>query len=76
MLEFFTFPQSHGGTVALSTIVHCYEAEITDAPLVVDMEDGVPLEHLISCIKGLEIRQGITGTKSIVANCLGEEEVT
>lgn len=48
----------------LSTLVHCYEAECE--PLPVDSEDGVPLEHLITCVKGIQIQPGITGIKSVV----------
>ena len=43
----------------------CYEAEFE--PLPVDPEEGVPLEHLVSCVKGVLIQQGVTGIKSIIA---------
>ena len=56
---------SHGGNVPLATIVACYEAEFE--PLPVDPEEGVPLEHLVSCVKGVLIQQGVTGIKSIIA---------
>lgn len=65
--------QNHGGSVPLATIVHCYEADFE--PLAIDKEDGVPMEHLISCIKGLQIQQGVTGSKSIVAVSAADDEV-
>ena len=49
----------------MATIVACYEAEFE--PLPVDPEEGVPLEHLVSCVKGVLIQQGVTGIKSIIA---------
>ena len=55
--------KSHNGSVPLSTLVHCYEAECE--PLPVDPEDGVPLEHLITCVKGVQIQPGLTGIKSV-----------
>ncbi len=56
----------------LSTIVHCYQAEVDDLnesngsdaskrdlDLGIDEEgseeDGVPMEHLITCIKGVQV---------------------
>ena len=56
---------SHAGNVPLATVVACYEAEFE--PLPVDPEEGVPLEHLVSCVKGVLIQQGVTGIKSIIA---------
>ncbi len=66
--------KSHGGSVPLSTVVHCYEAEakaaqdedkkddakICDIDFSLGLDDaeegGVPMEHLISCIKGLRVK--------------------
>lgn len=45
--------QSHGGTIPLASLARCYEMEIGE--LNVNEEKGVPLEHLISCVKGVGI---------------------
>ncbi|XP_059351299.1 meiosis regulator and mRNA stability factor 1-like isoform X2 [Daphnia carinata] len=45
--------QSHGGTIPLASLARCYEMEIGE--LNVSEEKGVPLEHLISCVKGVGI---------------------
>jgi meiosis arrest female protein 1 len=65
--------QSHNGSVPLASIVACYEADFD--PLVIDPEEGVPLEHLISCVKHVIIQQGVTGIKSIIS-VGGDEDVS
>ena len=41
----------------------CYSAEV--APLVWVLEGGVPLEHLISCVPGIEIIVTKSGVKKV-----------
>ncbi|XP_046650849.1 meiosis regulator and mRNA stability factor 1-like isoform X2 [Daphnia pulicaria] len=45
--------QSHGGTIPLASLARCFEIEM--GGLNVNEEKGVPLEHLISCVKGVGI---------------------
>jgi hypothetical protein len=45
-------------------VTYCYAAEFE--PLVVDTEEGVPLEHLVTCIRGIKIQQSPSGNKAIV----------
>ena len=45
--------QSHNGSLPLASVPRCFESEI--GPLDVSEERGVPLEHLISCVKGVGI---------------------
>lgn len=32
----------------------------------VDNDDGVPLEHLVSCVRGVAIQQSASGIKQII----------
>ncbi|KAF7989648.1 hypothetical protein HCN44_008322 [Aphidius gifuensis] len=56
--------KSHNGRLPLPSITNRYEA-LFHEPMNVD-ENGVPLEHLISCLSSVELRQGISGFKFIV----------
>ncbi|KAF7989650.1 hypothetical protein HCN44_008324 [Aphidius gifuensis] len=56
--------KSHNGSLPLPSITTCYEA-VFHQPMNVD-ENGVPLEHLISCLSSVELRQGISSVKFIV----------
>ncbi|KAL7299894.1 hypothetical protein TKK_0007222 [Trichogramma kaykai] len=51
---------THQGSLPLPSFPSCYEAEF-DKPLQVD-ENGVPLEHLISCLNTIELKQGQLGS--------------
>lgn len=54
--------QSHSGFLPLASLVDCYHSEI--GPLE-ECEDGVPLEHLISCLPGICILTDAGGFKYI-----------
>lgn len=53
--------KTHNGTLPLLSLPTCYEAEFTEK-LEVD-ESGVPLEHLVSCLGSVELKQGPGGVK-------------
>ncbi|XP_012256062.2 meiosis regulator and mRNA stability factor 1 isoform X2 [Athalia rosae] len=48
--------KTHNGTLPLLSLPTCYEAEFAEK-LEVDGE-GVPLEHLVSCLNSVELKQG------------------
>ncbi|XP_071550871.1 meiosis regulator and mRNA stability factor 1 isoform X2 [Panulirus ornatus] len=54
--------QSHSGFLPLASLVECYQAEI--GPLE-ENEEGVPLEHLVSCLPGICILTAAGGFKYI-----------
>ncbi|XP_042240421.1 meiosis regulator and mRNA stability factor 1-like isoform X2 [Homarus americanus] len=54
--------QSHSGFLPLASLVECYKAEI--GPLE-EYEDGVSIEHLVSCLPGVCILTATTGFKYI-----------
>ncbi|XP_068205935.1 meiosis regulator and mRNA stability factor 1 isoform X2 [Palaemon carinicauda] len=54
--------QSHSGTIPLASMVECYQAEI--GPLEED-ENGVPIEHLVSCLPGVCIIMASSGFKFV-----------
>jgi len=54
--------KNHNGSIPLASLVSCYEAEFGK----LRTDSGVPLEHLVSCIKGLVITTGVTGIKRIM----------
>lgn len=43
---------------------NCYEAEFKEKLQVV--ENGVPLEHLVSCLSCVELKQGIGSVKYLI----------
>ncbi|XP_071443436.1 meiosis regulator and mRNA stability factor 1 isoform X2 [Hetaerina americana] len=51
---------SHDGVIPLPSLPDCYQAEFKELEA---NEDGVPMEHLITCIQGVEIHQGNSGMK-------------
>ncbi|XP_015121506.1 meiosis regulator and mRNA stability factor 1 isoform X2 [Diachasma alloeum] len=55
---------SHSGSLPLPSLPTCYEGVFQEA-LNVD-ENGVPLEHLVSCVPSVELRQGIGSVKYLV----------
>ncbi|XP_011707520.1 PREDICTED: meiosis arrest female protein 1 isoform X3 [Wasmannia auropunctata] len=55
---------SHNGILPLPSLPTCYEAEFKE-PLEI-IEEGVPLEHLVSCLTCFELRQDIGSVKYIV----------
>ncbi|KAK7501530.1 hypothetical protein BaRGS_00007334 [Batillaria attramentaria] len=54
---------SHNGVLPLMSFPVCYSAEFTALP--VCQNGGVPLEHLLSCVPGVEIKVSQIGTKVI-----------
>ncbi|XP_050703178.1 meiosis regulator and mRNA stability factor 1-like isoform X2 [Eriocheir sinensis] len=64
--------QSHSGFLPLGSLIDCYQAEIGALE---ECEDGVPLEHLISCLPGICILTSAGGFKYIkwVENKLADE---
>ncbi|XP_025073854.1 meiosis regulator and mRNA stability factor 1 [Pogonomyrmex barbatus] len=55
---------SHNGILPLPSLPNCYEAEFKEQLEIV--ENGVPLEHLVSCLSCVELRQDIGSVKFIV----------
>ncbi|XP_011307135.1 meiosis arrest female protein 1 isoform X2 [Fopius arisanus] len=55
---------SHNGSLPLPSLPTCYEGVFQEA-LNVD-ENGVPLEHLVSCVPSVELRQGIGSVKYLL----------
>ena len=49
-----------------SSLPNCYEEEFKE-PLEVD-DSGVPLEHLVSCLPSIDLRQGIGSVKYVIWN--------
>ncbi|XP_066603618.1 meiosis regulator and mRNA stability factor 1 isoform X2 [Prorops nasuta] len=54
---------THYGSLPLPSLPHCYEAEFNEKLPVI--EEGVPLEHLVSCMPSIELRQGSGSVKHI-----------
>ncbi|XP_034936191.1 meiosis regulator and mRNA stability factor 1 isoform X2 [Chelonus insularis] len=57
---------THNGSLPLPTLPNCYEAEFNQS--LDTNEKGVPLEHLISCLAFVEIKQGVGSVKYITWN--------
>ncbi|XP_070163124.1 meiosis regulator and mRNA stability factor 1 isoform X2 [Polyergus mexicanus] len=55
---------SHNGILPLPSLPNCYEAEFKEKLEIV--EHGVPLEHLVSCLSSIELRQDIGSVKYLV----------
>ncbi|XP_039348384.1 meiosis regulator and mRNA stability factor 1 isoform X3 [Mauremys reevesii] len=47
--------QTHEGTVPLLSFPDCYTSEFSDLKMVQEGQGGVPLEHLITCVPGVNI---------------------
>ncbi|XP_060583297.1 meiosis regulator and mRNA stability factor 1-like isoform X2 [Ruditapes philippinarum] len=54
---------THDGDLPLLSFTSCFSVEV--APLVYVYEGGVPLEHLISCVPGVQIVVSPTGVKKV-----------
>ncbi|XP_026275264.1 meiosis regulator and mRNA stability factor 1 isoform X2 [Frankliniella occidentalis] len=63
--------QSHGGSLPLPSFAHCYSAQF--GPLEVD-DGGVALEHLVSCVSGIELYQGVGCVKYLRWACGADNE--
>ncbi|XP_061686006.1 meiosis regulator and mRNA stability factor 1 isoform X3 [Syngnathoides biaculeatus] len=58
--------QSHSGTIPLLSFSDCYEAKFSPLQLGNDtLENGVPLEHLITCVPSITIVKAHNGFKVI-----------
>ncbi|KAM4026164.1 meiosis regulator and mRNA stability factor 1 isoform 2-T5 [Anomaloglossus baeobatrachus] len=57
--------QSHEGTVPLLSFLDCYAAEFNAMQLVEEGQGGIPLEHLITCVPGVNIATAQNGTKVV-----------
>ncbi|XP_033320589.1 meiosis regulator and mRNA stability factor 1 isoform X3 [Bombus bifarius] len=55
---------THNGSLPLPSLPNCYEAEFKEKLQVV--ENGVPLEHLVSCLSCVELKQGIGSVKYLI----------
>ncbi|XP_035195034.1 meiosis regulator and mRNA stability factor 1 isoform X3 [Oxyura jamaicensis] len=57
--------QTHEGTVPLLSFPDCYMSEFSDLQVVPEGQGGVPLEHLITCVPGVNIATAQNGIKVI-----------
>ncbi|XP_030069492.1 meiosis regulator and mRNA stability factor 1 isoform X2 [Microcaecilia unicolor] len=57
--------QTHEGTVPLLSFLDCYASEFSILETVQEGEGGVPLEHLITCVPGVNIAIAQNGIKVI-----------
>ncbi|KAM3916124.1 meiosis regulator and mRNA stability factor 1 isoform 2-T2 [Leptodactylus fuscus] len=57
--------QSHEGTVPLLSFLDCYAAEFSAMHIVEEGQGGVPLEHLITCVPGVNIATAQNGIKVV-----------
>ncbi|KAM8933472.1 meiosis regulator and mRNA stability factor 1 isoform 2-T2 [Pelodytes ibericus] len=57
--------QTHEGTVPLLSFPDCYAAEFSALVEVQEEQGGVPLEHLITCIPGVNIATAQNGIKVV-----------
>ena len=55
---------THNGSLPLPSLPNCYEAEFKEKLHVV--ENGVPLEHLVSCLSCVDLKQGIGSVKYLI----------
>ena len=62
-----TLLKQHGGALPLASLSVCYTSVFggKDA-LPIDNEYGVALEHLVSCIRGIQIVQASSGAKRLI----------
>ncbi|XP_075686265.1 meiosis regulator and mRNA stability factor 1 isoform X2 [Rhinoderma darwinii] len=57
--------QCHVGTVPLLSFLDCYAAEFSVMHIVEEGQGGVPLEHLITCVPGVNIATAQNGLKVV-----------
>ncbi|XP_006872021.1 PREDICTED: meiosis arrest female protein 1 isoform X1 [Chrysochloris asiatica] len=57
--------QTHEGTVPLLSFPDCFAAEFGELELVQENRGGVPLEHLIACVPGVNIATAQNGIKVV-----------
>ena len=60
-----TLVKDHGGSIPLAALTTCYEAEFK--PFEVNNDEGVPLEHLVTAVRGISVQSSAaTGVKVLV----------
>ncbi|XP_069125542.1 meiosis regulator and mRNA stability factor 1-like [Argopecten irradians] len=57
--------QTHDGHMPLMSFPMCYIAEFSSLPISLQSQGGVPLEHLISCVPGIQIQVSASGVKKV-----------
>ncbi|XP_059271250.1 meiosis regulator and mRNA stability factor 1 isoform X7 [Mustela nigripes] len=57
--------QTHEGTVPLLSFPDCYAAEFGELEVVQENQAGVPLEHLVTCVPGVNIATAQSGIKVV-----------
>ncbi|XP_063171195.1 meiosis regulator and mRNA stability factor 1 isoform X3 [Candoia aspera] len=57
--------QTHEGTVPLLSFLDCYASEFSTLETVQEGHGGVPLEHLITCVPGVNIATAQSGIKVV-----------
>ncbi|XP_032182833.1 meiosis regulator and mRNA stability factor 1 isoform X7 [Mustela erminea] len=57
--------QTHEGTVPLLSFPDCYAAEFGELEVVQENQVGVPLEHLVTCVPGVNIATAQSGIKVV-----------
>ncbi|XP_077172134.1 meiosis regulator and mRNA stability factor 1 isoform X2 [Paroedura picta] len=57
--------QTHEGTVPLLSFPDCYASEFRNLEMVQEGQGGVPLEHLITCVPGVNIATTQNGIKVV-----------
>uniref|UniRef100_A0A8D0GSX9 Meiosis regulator and mRNA stability factor 1 n=1 Tax=Sphenodon punctatus TaxID=8508 RepID=A0A8D0GSX9_SPHPU len=57
--------QTHEGTVPLLSFPDCYRSEFSNLEMVQEGQGGVPLEHLITCVPGVNIVTAQNGIKVV-----------
>ncbi|XP_069761769.1 meiosis regulator and mRNA stability factor 1 isoform X2 [Narcine bancroftii] len=60
-----TLLHTHEGTVPLLSFLACYASEFTVLKIVEEGEGGIPLEHLITCVPGVNIVTAQNGIKVV-----------
>ncbi|XP_032692135.1 meiosis regulator and mRNA stability factor 1 isoform X7 [Lontra canadensis] len=57
--------QTHEGTVPLLSFPDCYAAEFGELEVLQENQAGVPLEHLVTCVPGVNIATAQSGIKVV-----------
>ncbi|XP_047569170.1 meiosis regulator and mRNA stability factor 1 isoform X11 [Lutra lutra] len=57
--------QTHEGTVPLLSFPDCYAAEFGELEVVQENQAGVPLEHLVTCVPGVNVATAQSGLKVV-----------
>ena len=66
--------KDHGGSIPLAALTSCYEAEFK--PFDINNEEGVPLEHLVTAIRGISVQTSPTSGVKVLALVSGLDEVS